>query len=85
MATGTAGTAVTAYGPVSLVFGVGSVITLALVEYVGLGIPLLAGLLAVTFGIFGLVNGIRRAQSVLGLTSGSVSVVYFLTILATFA
>lgn len=68
----------TLYGPVSLVFGIVSVVTTVLGDFVGSGISVVAGSLAVTFAIFGLVNRVRRVLCVIGLVSGAASVLCFL-------
>lgn len=64
------------YGPASLVLGIASAVAAALSGFIGLAIPLLAGVLAVVFGVLGLVSKIRRGQCVIGLIGGAVGVLY---------
>ncbi|WP_328538570.1 hypothetical protein [Streptomyces sp. NBC_00344] len=84
MANGSADTAASAYGPVALALGIISTAAAALIEFVGIAIPLLVGLLAVTFGILGLTNKLRRGQSLIGLIGGSVGVLSAVVILGAF-
>ncbi|MFE0877865.1 hypothetical protein ACFW4X_23925 [Streptomyces smyrnaeus] len=69
------------YGRASLVLGVIALVTLALGNHVGIGIPLLTGSLAVTFGIMGLYQRLNRVQCVIGLTTGGLAVLSLATLL----
>ncbi|MEV8031423.1 hypothetical protein [Streptomyces sp. NPDC086182] len=87
MATGpadTADTAASAYGPVALVLGIASTAAAALIAFVGLAIPLLTGLLAVTFGILGITRKLHRKQSLIGLIGGSVGVLSVVAVISAF-
>lgn len=81
MATGSADSPATLYGPVSLVLGVVALITAAFAGFLGIAIPLLFGSLAVTFALLGLARKLNRGQCAIGLVAGSLSVLYpiFLT------
>ncbi|MGC5544357.1 hypothetical protein ACPYPE_27160 [Streptomyces griseus] len=77
---GTPATPATLYGPVSLGFGV-----VALIAAFFLGLfALLAGSLAVTFGVLGLISGYNRTQCLAGLVLGAVGVLYPLSFLFAF-
>ncbi|MFJ6510428.1 hypothetical protein ACIQMO_09315 [Streptomyces sp. NPDC091406] len=78
--TGTVESPATLYGPVSLGLGV-----VALVAAFFLGIfAVLAGSLAVTFGVLGLISGFNRTQCLAGLVLGAVGVLYPLSFLFVF-
>ncbi|MFD5198627.1 hypothetical protein ACFWM7_00350 [Streptomyces sp. NPDC058375] len=78
--TGTVESPATLYGPVSLGLGV-----VALVAAFFLGLfALLAGSLAVTFGVLGLISGFNRTQCLAGLVLGAVGVLYPLSFLFAF-
>ncbi|MCB5170089.1 hypothetical protein LG634_35460 [Streptomyces bambusae] len=64
------------FGPVSVFFGVVALITAALAGHTGIAFPLLAGSLAVTFGVIGLVTKLNRVKSTVGLVAGSLGVLY---------
>ncbi|MGW3630180.1 hypothetical protein ACWD7F_08475 [Streptomyces sp. NPDC005122] len=89
MATGTGTTPADSpaalYGPVSLGFGIVALIAVALSGFVGIAIPLLAGSLAVAFGVLGLTRGSHRGRSVIGLATGSVGVLYPVVAIIAFA
>ncbi|MFK4223655.1 hypothetical protein [Streptomyces sp. NPDC019890] len=76
MATGATDSPATLYGPVSLVLGTVALIAAVFSGFVGIAIPLLAGSLAVTFGVVGLVNKLNRGQCAIGLATGSLGVLY---------
>lgn len=88
MATGTGTTSADSpaalFGPVSLVLGVVALIAAALSGFVGIAIPLLAGSLAVTFGILGLARSPHRGRSAIGLATGSLSVLYSVSLVVAF-
>ncbi|NEB40757.1 hypothetical protein [Streptomyces sp. SID14515] len=76
----TPATPATLYGPVSLGLGV-----VALVAAFFLGIfAILAGSLAVTFGVLGLISGYSRPQCLAGLVLGAAGVLYPLSFLFVF-
>jgi hypothetical protein len=85
MATGPADTAASAYGPVALVLGIASIAAAGLMEFVGAAIPLLAGILAVTFGVLGLTRKLHRGQSLIGLIGGSAGVLSVVAIIGSFS
>lgn len=64
------------YAPVSLVLGIIAAVATAISAFVGIAVPLLAGSLAVTFAILGLVYRTNRASSLVGLIGGAVGVLY---------
>ncbi|MBO7936895.1 MULTISPECIES: hypothetical protein [Streptomyces] len=66
----------TLYGPVSLVLGVVATVTAALSGFIGIAIPLLAGALAITFGLLGLGRRLNRGLSAFGVATGSLGVLY---------
>ncbi|GGV42364.1 hypothetical protein [Streptomyces spectabilis] len=72
--------AATLYGPVSLGLGVAAATASVFSAYTGIAFALLAGVLAVTFGLLGLASGFKRNQSLAGLLIGSVGVVFFAVI-----
>ncbi|MFI8995704.1 hypothetical protein [Streptomyces sp. NPDC053542] len=76
MAVGSADSPASLYGPVSIVLGVASVVAAGLSGFIGLAVPLLAGILAVVFGVLGLVSKIKRGQCVFGLVGGAIGVLY---------
>ncbi len=68
------------YGPVSLGLGV-----VALIAAFFLGLfALLAGSLAITFGVLGLISGFNRTQCLAGLVLGAAGVLYPLSFLFAF-
>ncbi|MFJ2610223.1 hypothetical protein ACIO13_35480 [Streptomyces sp. NPDC087425] len=69
-------TPATLYGPVSLLLGVAAAVAAALSGVIGIAIPLLAGALAVTFGLLGLAHRLNRGFSVAGVATGSLGVLY---------
>ncbi|MFJ3327933.1 hypothetical protein ACIPMT_26155 [Streptomyces griseus] len=76
----TPATPATLYGPVSLGFGV-----IALIAAFFLGFfALLAGSLAITFGVLGLISGYNRPQCLAGLVLGAVGVLHPLSFLFAF-
>jgi hypothetical protein len=85
MPIGCTDTAASAYGPVALVLGIASTAAVASVEFVGIAIPLLAGILAVTFGILGLTRKLHCGQCLIGLIGGSVGVLSAVAIVAAFS
>ncbi|MBT2487461.1 hypothetical protein J7E96_02675 [Streptomyces sp. ISL-96] len=76
MATGSADSPATLYGPVSLVLGTVALIAAVFAGYIGIAIPFLFGSLAVTFALLGLARKLNRGQCAIGLTAGSLSVLY---------
>lgn len=87
MATGRTGTDSPAalFGPVSLVLGVAATAAALGIDYVGLAVPLLAGLLALTFATLGLFQHASRPLCLLGLAGGAVGVVTALGTVASFS
>lgn len=64
------------YGPVSLVLGIIALAAIAIGAFAGIAIPLLAGSLASTFAILGLVNRNNRPACLIGLIGGAVGLLY---------
>lgn len=81
MATGSADSPATLYGPASIVLGTLALIAAVFAGFTGIAIPLLFGSLAVTFALLGLARKLNRGQCTVGLATGSLSVLYpiFLT------
>ncbi len=80
MGTGTVESPATLYGPVSLGLGV-----LALAATFFLGVfAVLAGSLAITFGVLGLVKKFNRTQCLTGIAAGAVGVLLPLSFLLVF-
>jgi hypothetical protein len=80
MGTGTIDSPATLYGPVSLGLGI-----VALIAAFFLGIfAILAGSLAITFGVLGLISKFSRTQCLAGLAMGAVGVSYPLSFLFAF-
>ncbi|WP_030588164.1 hypothetical protein [Streptomyces anulatus] len=80
MGTGTDESPATLYGPVSLGLGV-----LALIAAFFFGIfAILAGSLAITFGVLGLISRFNRSQCIAGLSMGAVGVLFPLSFLFAF-
>jgi len=72
MATGTTDSPATLYGPVSLGLGV-----VALIATFFLGtFAVLAGSLAITFGVLGLISKFNRTQCFIGLATGAAGVLF---------
>ncbi|WP_172386271.1 hypothetical protein [Streptomyces sp. MNP-20] len=69
--------AATLYGPVSLGLGGAAVTASVFSAVIGIAFALLAGVLAVTFGLLGLASGFNRNQSLAGVLTGSVGVIFF--------
>ncbi|AWW43030.1 hypothetical protein ADL00_16240 [Streptomyces sp. AS58] len=80
MATGTTESPATLYGPLSLGFGVVALIAAFFLGFFGI----LAGSLAITFGILGLIGTVNRTQCAIGLTTGAIGVLYPLSFLLVF-
>ncbi|MEU9293815.1 hypothetical protein [Streptomyces sp. NPDC048266] len=80
MATGTTESPATLYGPVSLGLGVAALIAAFFLGVFGI----LAGSLAITFGILGLISNANRAQCAIGLVTGAFGVLYPLSFLLVF-
>ncbi|MEU7468154.1 hypothetical protein AB0A94_06250 [Streptomyces sp. NPDC044984] len=76
MATGSADSPATLYGPVSLVLGTAALVAVVFAGLLGIAIPLLLGSLAVTFALLGLGQELNRLQCGVGLVTGSLSVLY---------
>ncbi|NJP50131.1 hypothetical protein HCJ93_08610 [Streptomyces sp. SBST2-5] len=76
MATGSADSPATLYGPVSLVLGVLALLAAVFAGFIGIAFPLLFGCLAVTFALLGLGRRLNRRQCFIGLVLGALSVVY---------
>ncbi|MFD7704476.1 hypothetical protein [Streptomyces caelestis] len=76
MATGSADSPATLYGPVSLVLGTVALIATVFAGFLGIAFPLLFGSLAVTFALLGLGHGTGRGLCALGLAIGSSGVLY---------
>ncbi|MER5363362.1 hypothetical protein [Streptomyces sp. NPDC002785] len=81
MATGSADSPATLYGPASIVLGTLALIAAVFAGFTGIAIPLLFGSLAVTFALLGLARKLNRGLCTVGLATGSLSVLYpiFLT------
>ncbi|MFH8474854.1 hypothetical protein [Streptomyces sp. NPDC018000] len=81
MATGSADSPATLYGPASIVLGTLALIAAVFAGFIGIAIPLLFGSLAVTFALLGLARKLNRGQCTVGLATGSLSMLYpiFLT------
>ncbi|KPI04371.1 hypothetical protein OK074_4688 [Actinobacteria bacterium OK074] len=84
MTTGPVDTPARAYGPVALVFGIVAAVSAAFLGIAGIGIPVLAGALAVTFGVLGLNHNLRRAQCVVGIVTGAAGALYVIALLSAF-
>ncbi|UUU23593.1 hypothetical protein [Streptomyces sp. DSM 40750] len=81
MAAGTTDSPATLYGPVSLGLGV-----IALISAFFFGIfGILAGALAITFGVLGLTSRINRTKSTIGLVTGAFGFLYPLSLIFVFA
>ncbi|KES03445.1 hypothetical protein BU52_30465 [Streptomyces toyocaensis] len=76
MATGSADSPATLYGPVSLVLGTAASVTVVFAGVLGMAFSLLFGSLAVTFALLGLGRGLNRVQCGIGLATGSLGVLY---------
>ncbi|MFH8517547.1 hypothetical protein ACH4CE_21120 [Streptomyces gelaticus] len=76
MATGSADSPATLYGPASLVLGTVALIAAVFAGFIGIAIPLLFGSLAATFALLGLAHKLNRGQCAIGLATGSLSVLY---------
>lgn len=76
MATGSADSPATLYGPVSLALGTVALIAAVFSGFVGIAIPLLFGSLAVAFALLGLARKLNRGQCAIGLATGSLSVLH---------
>ncbi|PWI05543.1 hypothetical protein DIZ27_38730 [Streptomyces sp. NWU339] len=76
MATGSADGPATLYGPVSALLGSAALLAAVFAGFIGIAIPFLFGSLAVTFALLGLGRGLNRGQCAIGLTTGSLSVLY---------
>ncbi|GAA3162834.1 hypothetical protein GCM10017688_06570 [Streptomyces ramulosus] len=76
MSSGSTDSPASLYGPASLSLGVVAFLATVLSGYLGIAVPLLAGCLAVTFGVLGLVNGTNRGKCVIGLVGGAVGFLY---------
>ncbi|MER5493968.1 hypothetical protein [Streptomyces sp. NPDC002490] len=66
----------TLYGPASAFLGVIGVVSAVFAGYIGAAIPVLAGVLAVTFGLLGLGRGLSRPACLVGTVTGALSVLY---------
>ncbi|MEV5934355.1 hypothetical protein ACIQCD_00485 [Streptomyces sp. NPDC093250] len=76
MATGSADSPATLYGHVSLALGAAALAAAVFAGLLGIAFPLLFGSLAVTFALLGLGRGLNRTQCVVGLTTGSLGLIY---------
>ncbi|WP_345575834.1 hypothetical protein [Streptomyces prasinosporus] len=76
MATRSADSPATLYGPVSAVLGALALVAAVFAGFLGIAIPLLSGSLAVTFALLGLARGLNRGRCTVGLTTGSLSVLH---------
>lgn len=85
MTSGATDTPASLYGGVSSVLGFVALITVALVAYVGIAIPLLCGSLAVTLASLGLNKHLNRALCAVGLGTGGAAVLYVLFLLFAFS
>ncbi|KUJ70558.1 hypothetical protein ACZ90_02820 [Streptomyces albus subsp. albus] len=78
------GSAATLYGPVSLALGYIAVVASAFSGLTGIAFALLAGALAVTFGLLGLASGFNQGKSLAGLLTGSGGVIFFAVVVGGF-
>lgn len=76
MASGSADSPATLYGPVSLALGTAAAVAVVFTGLLGLAIPLLCGSLAVTFALLGLKRGLGRVPCAIGLVTGSLGLLY---------
>ncbi|KOT38087.1 hypothetical protein ADK41_16905 [Streptomyces caelestis] len=76
MATGSADSPATLYGPVSLVLGTAASVTVVFAGLLGIAFSLLFGSLAVTFALLGLRQKLNRVQCGIGLATGSLGVLH---------
>lgn len=82
MVTGSDDSPATLYGPVSVVFGVVALISVVFSGFAGIGIPVLAGSLAITFALLGLGRGLNRVQCAAGLVAGALGAGYPITLIS---
>ncbi|MFE3071802.1 hypothetical protein [Streptomyces sp. NPDC059247] len=80
MAAGTTESPATLYGPVSLGLGIAALIAAFFLGIFGI----LAGSLAIVFGVLGLISKINRGKCAIGLATGAVGVLYPLSFLFVF-
>lgn len=85
MATGSADSPATLYGPASLALGTAALAAAVFAGLLGIALPLLFGSLAVTFALLGLGRGLHRVQCAVGLTTGSLSLAYPMLLVAAWA
>ena len=71
------------YAPVSLVLGIIAAVTAVISGFIGMAIPFLAGSLAVTFAVLGLVYRTNGTASLIGLIGGAVGVLYPVFLIST--
>ncbi|MFE7131900.1 hypothetical protein ACFVIM_13650 [Streptomyces sp. NPDC057638] len=62
----------TLYGPASVFFGIAALMAAVFAAFIGVGVPVLAGSLALTFALLGIGSGRNRRQCIVGLITGSV-------------